>query len=298
MNLNFDLEHVKSTEFGVGFDDGRDYEFIFVPVDGDVKTALQEMVVTTWCEIQEDIDNLRLYDPSEKQSENEPLFLPATDEKCQRLSSLHKANNLLMDYYALDTPNKISCYFARLHDKNDNRLTTVRRAIQFKGDLKKKLISISDGTLKILENKVFRLDSDFDLIIDSDNLFIWRPSAFEFLCKLQKAILDAVPSNIDVLSKDMQFVEFDNIQTYAVKHPRAARYLASITTHNLAGITLGALIAECQKTNVKITVANDKVRVDEGNILNFLEVLDRRRYEIELVPDNPELFRATGRQKI
>ena len=51
-------------------------------------------------------------------------------------------------------------------------------------------------TLKLVEDKVFKIDSNFDLLIDSKYGHIWRPSAFESMGKLKKAILDSVPANV------------------------------------------------------------------------------------------------------
>ena len=36
----------------------------------------------------------------------------------------------------------------------------------------------------------------------------------------------------------------------------------------------------------------------EKDILGFLQVLDCRRYEVGLIPNNPESYKATSRQKI
>ncbi|MFO0754574.1 MAG: hypothetical protein U0411_14770 [Thermodesulfovibrionales bacterium] len=69
-----------------------------------------------------------------------------------------------------------------------------------------------DDTLEIIEDTVFRLDNDFDLLVDSANIHILRPSGFEFAGKLQQAILDAVPENIKAIRKDLTFVDFDDIE--------------------------------------------------------------------------------------
>ena len=46
--LNFDFDHVRTVEFGVGRDDGDGRTFCLIAVDGDVQDALQEMAVATW----------------------------------------------------------------------------------------------------------------------------------------------------------------------------------------------------------------------------------------------------------
>ena len=32
--------------------------------------------------------------------------------------------------------------------------------------------------------------------------------------------------------------------------------------------------------------------------MDFIEVLDRRRYDIDLVPESPEIFRAASRERL
>jgi hypothetical protein len=86
---------------------------------------------------------------------------------------------------------------------------------------------------------VFKLDNDFDLLIDSANVHILRPSGFEFAGKLQQAILDAVPNNIKSIAKDLAFVAFDGIEAYARKHPRASLNLILIYFAGLLDVFRG-----------------------------------------------------------
>lgn len=43
---------------------------------------------------------------------------------------------------------------------------------------------------------------------------------------------------------------------------------------------------------------NGKITVNSGHEMGFLEVLDRRRHRLELVPDQPERFRGSSRVRI
>ena len=300
MNLEFNLNDVETTEFGVGRDDGDGYEFAFMPVDESVQIALREMVDVTWNAMRKDTEEPPQYQPSEKHAGIEHLYVAADNPMAARLIALHEASDLPTGALVLEDPEGIFGYFVRLVDDNGRRLTAVRRAGQFKGLLKKqnRLARIVDDTLKIVEEKVFRLDNDFDLIIDSDRLHIWRPSSFEFMGGLKQAILDAVPGNVDEMQKVVSFVDFSNIHHYASQHPRAARYLTSIREQNLTGIDHTALTELCRRTGLKIQNVDGMITVSEGDILGFLEVLDRRRYLDELDPNAPEPYRATSRQKI
>ncbi len=146
---------------------------------------------------------------------------------------------------------------------------------------------------------MFKLDADFDLLIDSTNVHILRPSGFEFVGKLQEAVLAAAPENVKALQRDLKFVDFDRIEAYATTHPRAARYLASIRAQKeTTNIDKTALKKLCKGTGVKILEASGKITVLDGHVMGFLEVLDRRRYQLELVGGSPERFKAASRRKL
>lgn len=299
MTLEFDLGSVTVTEFGVGRDDGDGQTFVAVPVDADVQGALREMVQATWVAMQKDEDGPAQYEPSEKHGSTEYLYLPVTDDMATSLRELHEAINLDIVAGALDDPADVFCYFVRLTDKKKRRLTALRRASQFKGVLKKRLIRFVSDSLKLIEDSVFKLDSDFDLLVDSANVHILRSSGFEFAGKLQQAILEAVPENIKAIGKDLAFVEFEGIAAYAGKHPRAARYLASIRgQEETKNIDRSLLKKLCKQTGVEITESKGKVVIADGHEMGFLEVLDRRRYEVSLVKEKPEQYRAASRRKI
>lgn len=301
MKLDFDLGKVTITEFGVGRDDGNGQTFVAVPVDADVQAALREMVQATWEAMQKYGDGPAKYEPSEKHGGTEYLYLPVGDDLAASVRELHDAANLNLDANALTDPSDVFCYFARLTDNRQRRLTALRRATQFKGVLKSKgrLVRMLDDTLKIIEDTVFKLDVDFDLLVDSATVHILRPIAFEFAGQLQEAILAAVPQNVAAIQKDLAFVDFAAVQDYAGAHPRAARYLASIRAQKeTKNIDKSALKKLCKDTGVEVRESKGKLIVDSGHIIGFLEVLDRRRYELELVKGSPERFRAASRRKI
>jgi hypothetical protein len=299
MKLEFDIENVTVMEFGVGRDDGHGQTFVAVPVDAKVQGVLREMVAATWEAMQKDDDGPVKYEPSEKYGGTEHLYLPLDDDLAAVVRDLHEAANLPLDVRALDDPAKVFCYFARMTDNKGRRLTALRRATQFKGVLKSCLLRFVTDSLKIIEDHVFKLDNDFDLLIDSASVHILRPSGFEFAGKLQEAILEAVPQSITAIQKDLPFVDFVSIQDYVSKHPRAARYLASIRGQKeTKNLDKNALKKLCKSTNVEVTESKGKIIINAGHEMGFLEVLDRRRYELELVKGSPERFKAGSRRKI
>ena len=299
MNLKFDTSNVKVTEFGVGRDDGYGRGFNHITVDRNVQGALQEMAGATWAAMRGQTNNPPSYEPSEKHASIEYTHLPLNDNMAEAMRKLHEANNLPPDSTALADTEKVFCYFARFTDSQKRKLTAVRRATQFKGVLKSRLLRLDTNALKLIENRVFKLDHDFDLLIDSENIHILHPSGFEFVWQLQEAIMAAVSTNVTLLKEDITFVDFDVIENYASKHPRAARYLASIRSENKAvNIDSGRLQKLCADNGVELTETNGMLLLEDKHVMGFLEVLDRRRYEIELVADTPEHYRATSRSKI
>ena len=299
MRLDFDFENVKVTEFGVGLDDGQ--RFVVVPVDAGVQSVLTEMAQATWGAMLRDEDGPLMYEPSEKHGATEYLYIPLKDKLAASVRQLHEMTNLTINAKVLSDPTSVFCYFARLTDKKRRHLTALRRATQFKGVLKSKnhLVRMIDDTLKIIDDTVFKLDSDFDLLVDSANVYILRPSGFEFAGHLQQAILNAVPENVKAIAQDLTFVRFKRIELYASKHPRAARYLASIRGQKETKSIDKALLKKlCKQTGVGLAESNGKITVAEGHEMGFLEVLDRRRYELELVKGSPERFKAGSRKKI
>jgi len=301
VKLEFDLGGVTVTAFGVGRDDGNGQTFVEISVDGDVQDALHEMLWATWRAMQRDEDGPVPYEPSEKHGGTEYLILPLEAEMASSVRRLHESHNLDVTNNALDDPSDVFCYFARLTDTKSRRLTAVRRATQFKGILKSKnrLVRMLDDTLRVIEDTVFKLDNDFDFLVDAANIHILRPSGFEFAGQLQQAILAAVPESIEAIQKSLRFVACDGLEAYAAKHPRAARYLASIRSQDdLDSVDKVLLKRVCKLTGVEVVESKGRVSVVEGHEMGFLEVLDRRRYEVSLVKERPERFRATSRKKI
>jgi len=301
VDLNFDVEGIEATEFGVYRNGGNGVTCVVVPSDRQVKRALGEMVVATREEMGNgDVETTR-YEPSEKYGSKEYLYVPTDDHAVRALRDLHNAVNLPTQADALRNADAFSCYFARFVDEQERRLTAVRRAAYFKGILKSRnrLVRLVDDSLRIVEEDVFKLDNDFDLIMDSDNIHILRPAAFEIIADMREAILGAVPSNVASLREDVPFVDLSVVENYALKHPRAARYLQSISSggHGRA-VDRDKLVDLCRNTGVRIESENGVIAMDDANVMGFLEVLDRRRYGVDLVPQTPEIYKAARRQKV
>lgn len=300
MTIDFDLDDADAVvEFGLGIEEGGDIVFYTVPVGAEVKNELLAMVRRTCGEMDAFEEGERPYSPAEKHGATEYLVVSAGGDFDAPFRKLHDAEDLEEDTEALLESDGMLSYFVRLIDDVGRRLTAIRRATYFKGILRSRgrLVRLFDDTLMVVEDDVFKLDTDFDLLVDSTATHIWRPTAFEFLGGLKQAVLDAVPTNVEAIQQDLPFVNLASIEEYATSHVRAARYLASIRTQELSGLDRDALLNLCRKTGVPVENQGG-VLVPGDNKIGFLEVLDRRRYELELVRGQPERFRAGSRDRI
>jgi Kiwa protein KwaB-like len=299
VDLDFDLAGVRTTEFGIGRDVDDEDAYFLVPTGADVKVALREVAQDTLSHIEADEAGGVPYSPAEKYGSIEYVYIALDNPIVQRLRTLHEAGNLAIDARALVHPENLFCYFARFRDKAGRRLTAVRRSTQFKGMLHSRLIRIIRDTLELVPDTIFKLDGDFDLLISDTTIHVLRPSGLEFLGQLQASILAGVPANVAAISAELRFVKFDNISAYAQRHSRAARYLASIGSQRQAqGVSRRALAAACAQNGVTLTARDGKLTVQDSEVLDFLQVIDRRRYVSNLVPGSPERFVAPSRRKL
>ena len=297
--LVFDAHAVRTVEFGVVRLVSGDGDFVSVPTGPDVQNELVSMAITTIEALRQRRDSRALFDAADKHAATEYLFAPIDDEVAFPLRDLHRAENLDIDSYVLDDMASVSAYFARLTNSVGDRITAVRRASQFKGLQKRSIMSFVDDSLQIIKQRVFQLNDDFDVIVDDDDVHILHPSGFRVLARVDDAVRRAVGKNLAHVSGQIPYVDWSAVQEYAETRPRAANLLASIRTHGYAeGVDRGHLLSLCQRTGVDVSCSSGAIVVPKEGVMGFLEVLDRRRYEVGLVKTTPEQFKAASRQRL
>lgn len=297
MMIDFSLDAVVSTEFGMGVGRGREMEFSVVPIDEEVQEALRAMARGTLDSMSKNDEEGREYNPANKNNGTEYSRIQAGNQFEMVSRTLYDAENLPENDDHVTNLVRASCYFARFVDEQDRCLTAIRRANHFKGVLEKKLIVFSD-TFTIIEDKVFKLDTNFDLLIDSRYTHILKPANFVFLEGLENVIMNLVSDNIRAIEQNLHFVDLSVIEEYAGSRIRAANYLASIRSHGLEGVDQERVEDLCRVAGVEFSHSNGKIVVEGNSQMKFLQVLDQRVYKSEICPDNPEVFSASNRVKI
>ncbi len=334
IDLRFNFDEIRHVEFGIGKDAASDQIFRTVPIGNRAQTELRRIASNTWSEMLTsvsgqptqtkfepivDIDQvssfipisddqtmrLRLdggpttYEIAEKYGGTEYVYLPVSDDKVAVLRDLHNAH-LDMTIDIFDDVATIFSYFARMWDEDGNRLTAIKRATSFKGLAQKgNLLSMSANVLDIVDDNIFKLDSSFDILVDDEHVHIWRANSFEAIGKLRQDILASVDDNVEIIKEHLDFVDFGPIGQFASQHINGARYLASIRSQLTPDpINKISLIKLCNDTGVRVSEHDGLIVVEQNHVVGFLEVLDRRRYGIELVDGKLEQFRASSRQRL
>ena len=302
MSVEFDVGQIRVAEFGVGERGEQEEEFTLVPIDLSVREALIGEAESTLSGIAEPRQvNPQEFDPGEKYGPSEYLVLPLGHEWAAPLARLHGAVHLAQDSPALEQLRSAFCYFLRATDREGRRLTALNRASQFKATLGKqgKLMRwVSDG-LHVIPDPVVQLNAGFDVVIDAKWVHILHPASFRSLGNVDAAIAEAVPRNVEAISRSASYVEWSSIAQYAASRSRAAGLIASISAHGYAeSLDRAEVESLCSRTGVVIDTSGDRIVVPDSQVLAFLEVIDRRRYEIGLVPGRSEQYRASSRTRV
>jgi hypothetical protein len=297
----FDHNKIKNTDFCI-CSEPENEEIIFkVPVSEDIQVALKEMLNETfkqWSLIEGEWNEFEL---SEQYASKEKLLKDLDDKEIEKLQNLFNKNNYSINSEVLSKPEDFIYYFVVFTDNKNNRLVAVKRASKMKGLLgqRNRLMKLVDDTLKIVNHSVFRLDNDFDFVITKEKVYILRPTSLEYIADVDSFVKEKAKEKALDLGKKIKFINFESISEFASSHKSAARLVASISVRkNLEKINKDKLLAYAKKTGVDFENKNGMLNPKQGYEVAFLEVLDRRRYEVDLENDEPEAFVASSRRAL
>ena len=299
--MNFSFDTIDTVEFGVCTRREGNIEFLDVPVHIGVATSLRAMVGTTWEKLNAVADTPDRYDPANESRGLQHVFVPLDDEMAALFQDVNQADRFDPGGGVLvGQPSRVFCYFARFTDDNDHRLTGMKLSKEFKGILRhrNRLARIVDDTLQMTQDDIFKLDTEFDLLVDTEEVRVLRPYAFETIGRLQEAIRAAVPQNVETLRRSLGFVDFGPIEGFAEANVSAARLLAAISNKDTQGITIESLLANCRNDGIAVEVVDEQITVEDDEVLGFLKVLNRSRYSVELIPGQREVYDASGTRRV
>jgi hypothetical protein len=298
--MSFSYENIANTEFGVCRGPLGAMQSILVPVDAEVQSLLGELVTNTRTALGLDTAATRLerYEPSEQHDSSRKLALSLQDPLANVLRTFYGAQNRPTDSHAMRTPHEISAYFCVLHDHAGEMLLGIRRATQFKAVLSARLIRLVDDSIRAVPDKIFKLDTDFDVLLVDDTVFINRVSAFELLAEIDEQVQAAAIENTAQIGQALPFINFTGISSYVGEHKRAAKVVAALRSRDdLASTSPSNLKRECKRSGVQVRTVGGRILPEPGHEFAFLQMLDRRRYAVSLVAGRWEQYEAASRKR-
>jgi len=297
------LNDFQNIEFGLALFIDNEERHIRIPVDNTVKESLVEMRTEFYNQYDNGEEEPENFLPSEKYASTERLRANLNEDYLESIRELYQNTNLPVSNMELsDAAENIGFYFAVFHTNNGNRELAIKRPSQFKGLLKKKnkLVRWADDTLKVIPDDVFKLDHDFDFIIETDErINILHPSGFIFISDMEEQILQSAAASATQLAQRIPCVNFAAFTEYISHSKRAAKLVASIKSRpDLEHTSVDKLRGLCNVLRIEIQEENGQIHPNEDHILDFLYVLDRRQYDIDITDLQPEIYVAASRRQV
>lgn len=299
--MNFDFDSIVVTTLCGYFEDeaGQNLRHVQLPIALDVQQELRSTLRQTVVKLglPASAATMAEYQPAEKYSSEDPVKLLLSTDYIQGLRDVVAMRNLPSDANALRDVSQLEYYYAVFVDSQNRTLHAFRRASQFKGVLKSRLAFIDGGVLTMSNRIVFRLDNDFDYLVDSDTAYILRPSGFEFTANVHEQVLAVAAVNAASIQVAATFLDLARIGRYASTHARSARLLAAIKSRDNLHLTSRNLLAKaCRNYGIPIQNPRDGLlSPDPGHEYDFLCILDRRAYTAKLISNQPERYEAASR---
>ena len=292
-----DYNSITNTEFGVALLKAEESHY-HVPVAPKVTDALKQMLQAT-------LDNLgdpgewADFDCAEQYSPTERLKYPLDTPLSSRINCLFTAQNFPTAADALNNPTQIDYYFAHFRDSSNAECIGVRKATYFKGPVGKTFMHWLDGQLTIVEGNLFRLDTDFDFLIFSDHIAIYRPTQFERIAELEDELAKITPHHVQAVSTAAPQLDFEFANTVSPIPSRMRRLFAALKSRSdIANISSEKFEKACKANGIALIQKNGKWAPGPKHEIAFLEMLDRRRYNDPLIDDDPDPYRAVARKKV
>lgn len=293
--MAFNINNIRIMEFFIQKDNGIFYK---IAMAREVQDIIKNMVDKTAEEIGDDIQE---YSPSEKYNSEDKLRIDLHSDYCRNLLEIYNNNDISVDnQQIINNPEDIIYYFCRLTDNNNETLLAVKKATYFKAITAQHnfLVQWIHDSLIPVTGSIFKLDKSFDILIFDDTVYINKYLVFESIADLGEKVKLASVANIQVIEQNNPLIVFsEESKEYIKEHIIAARLVASIkSSERLDNLSLDAVISACQKQNISINISNNQISFDADNTMNFLKLIDRRLFTINLTGED-ENYEAKSRQE-
>jgi hypothetical protein len=299
MQNEFGFNDIQSVEFCVNVHtNGGQYTNYLVPIDLTVQDALKQVLGATLTAIEPE-DGWLPYELSEKYASKESLRADLPADAMASIRALHEEEGWPVRVGALSDPKKIAYYFAVFRDSRGRRLTAVRQATQFKGAFKGRFVSVIDDTLRLIPDRMFKLDDQFDFLITGQYIYILHPAGFERIAEIEQFAAAEARTMTLSLGTKVKFIEYAGLADYVSKHRRAARLVAALHARtDLHTIKRALFVKAANECGIVLIENGRKLTPEKGSELGVLEMLDDRRYTTALKTGQKPAFVASSRRRL
>ena len=300
MHDEFSFDQIQSVEFCVNLrTNGQDRISYLVPADQSVQDALSHVLTATVDNIEPDEGDWAPYELSEKYASRESLRADLAAEEMGAVAALYGEEGWDINAGALADPALLVYYFGVFRDAQGRKLLGVRQATQFKGAVKGRFLSVIDDTLRMVADRVFKLDNEFDFLITAQHVYILHPTGFERIAEIEAFALEKAKEMSLALGTTVKFLDFTQLAEFVGSHKRAARLVAALKARGDLGTIRRSMFSKAaEETGVQLDMAGRKLTPKEGSEIGCLELLDHRRYTTTLRPGAKPAFVATSRRAL
>lgn len=290
---------IVSVDFGASL--RGDNRLFFVPADVAVKNSLKGVLRNT-VEAFDHIDgDWQEFDVSEDYGEARRVFAHRNNDLMGVFSAIYDAGALDELTDLVGRLSQLEYYFAVFRDRDGRKAVGIKKATQFKSTLgaQNLLIRLVNDTLTMIEDRVLKLDRDFDVVVTDEHVFLYAPRRAEQVGQFTESVARSAEAKVQTIHDTLTFLDLSRIKDKIASHPHQARLAAAIAAKpELAQFDRDRVVRLAEKHGVKLTEHDGRLRCRVSDETKLLEVLDARRYDADLTTAAPVPYRARAREKV
>ncbi|WP_374283932.1 Kiwa anti-phage protein KwaB-like domain-containing protein [Novosphingobium sp.] len=300
IDQEFNFQNIASVNFAISLRSSGD--MYFIPTDGATKEALKGTLRTTRNIFDGLPGDWELHDISEDYGDRRRIYAPRGSEFMAELSAVYDAGVLDDLTNIHDHAHDVDFYFSEFRDNQDRRAVGIRKATKLKGTLnaRNRLVRLVDDTLVLIQDDVLHLDTEFDVIVTDANVFILNARQTEQVAKIVEHVAATASAKVQAIHNAIPFLDLSRIAEKIGKHPRMARHAASVASNpHLANFQRPQIEALAAQHGIKFKeLDGGRLQCRVTDEAKLLELLDARRYHLDLQGNGGYPYRASARQRV
>jgi len=298
INDKFNDGDIQSVDFCASLKRGNRF---FIPTDGGVQNALKSILRDTLNAFEAIEGEWQLHDISEDYGERRRVYAPRNLPLFEAMSQIFDSGALpeladLQNHLA-----ELDYYFAKFVDNNGNVLVGVKKARTAKAILgaQHKLVRLIDNTLVLIEERVLRLDRQFDVLISDDHVFVLEPRSMEQVAGIVERVAASAAAKVQEIHDAVPFLDLSRIKDKIAGHPKLARIAHSVASRpDLKLMQRGVIEELALAQGIRFKEVDGRLLCNVSDEAKLMEVLDARRYHLDLTATGAVPYRATARQAV